>query len=165
MALKAPKNHVTWASRSDISVAVNKFRLLVDRTIILCHFQPKKVIFYVENTFKNHEKLGLFGLFCFYKKKQENSAVEKVIFYVGDSSNLGEFLSNSRDFSLKKLDFLENHAILKPIFQLKFIFFPKSGQKKGKIQLKICNILRGKKQPKVINYVEEGIFNVEFGLF
>ena len=37
--------------------------------------------------------------------------------------------------------------------------------KTGKIQLEICNILRGKKRAKVINYVGEGIFNVEFGLF
>ena len=39
---------------------------------------------------------------------------------------------------------------------------------KLKIHLKVskfCHILRGKKGPKVINDVGEGLFNVEFGLF
>ena len=39
---------------------------------------------------------------------------------------------------------------------------------KLKIRLKVskfCHILRGKKGPKVINDVEEGLFYVEFGLF
>ena len=46
-----------------------------------------------------------------------------------------------------------------------FNFRSKKARKKGKIQFKICNILRGKNRPKVIMDVEEGIFNVEFGLF
>ena len=45
---------------------------------------------------------------------------------------------------------------------------PKIGKNNLKNSLKLskfCNILRGKFKPKVINYVEEDIFNVEFGLF
>ena len=74
-------------------------------------------------------------------------------------------MANSRDFSLKKPDFWEIRAHFEAVFQMIFNFRSKKARKKGKIQLKICNILRGKKRAKVINYVEEGIFNVEFGLF
>ena len=76
-----------------------------------------------------------------------------------------EFLANPRDFSLKKLDFLEKQAFFEAVFQTNFNFEAKIALKTGKIQLEICNILRGKNMPKVIMDVEEGIFNVEFGLF
>ena len=48
---------------------------------------------------------------------------------------------------------------------MNFNFEAKIALKTGKIQLEIFNILRGKNMPKVIMDVEEGIFNVEFGLF
>ena len=114
---------------------------------------------------KKRQKSAISNTSCFYKKKQGYSAGKKVIFYVGKSLKMPVFWANSRDFSLNILDFLESHSFLELIFQLKFNFFQKIRSKKGKIQPKICNILRGKKRPKVINYVEEGIFNVEFGLF
>lgn len=125
----------------------------------------QKVIFYVGEILKKRQKSAISNTSCFYKKKQGNFTGKKVIFYVGKSLKMPVFWANSRDFLLKILDFLESHSILEPIFQLKFNFFYKIKSKMGKIQPKICNILRGKKQPKVINYVEEGIFNVEFGLF
>ena len=98
-------------------------------------------------------------------KKQEIYSSEKVIFYVGERLKSSEFLANSRDYSLKKPDFWETRAHFEAVFQMIFNFRSKKARKKGKIQFKICNILRGKKRAKVINYVEEGIFNVEFGLF
>lgn len=98
-------------------------------------------------------------------KKQQLSSSEKVIFYVGERLKSSEFLANSRDFSLKKLDFLEKQAFFEAVFQTNFNFEAKIALKTGKIQLEICNILRGKNRPKVIMDVEEGIFNVEFGLF
>lgn len=84
---------------------------------------------------------------------------------MGERLKSSEFLANSRDFSLKKLDFLEKQAFFEAVFQMIFNFRSKKARKKGKIQLKICNILRGRNMPKVIMDVEEGIFNVEFGLF
>lgn len=98
-------------------------------------------------------------------KKQSPLPYKKVIFYVGERKKSSKFLANSRDFSLKKPDFWEIRAHFEAVFQMIFNFRSKKARKKGKIQLKICNILRGKKRAKVINYVEEGIFNVEFGLF
>ena len=98
-------------------------------------------------------------------KKQSPLPYKKVIFYVGERLKSSEFLANSRDFSLKKLDFLEKQAFFEAVFQTNFNFEAKIALKTGKIQLEICNILRGRNMPKVIMDVEEGIFNVEFGLF
>lgn len=148
-------------TKNTSKITKNQFILLYYIYLqVLSNFQKSHIL-----RGKNLQKSRIFRLFCFYMKIQGNSADEKVIFYVGKASNSREFLSNSTDFSSKFPDFLENIAFLETDFQLKFNFFQKSGLKKGKIQLKICNILRGKKRLKVINYVEEGLFNVEFGLF
>ena len=77
-------------------------------------------------------------------KKQQIYSSEKVIFYVGERLKSSEFLANSRDFSLKKLDFLEKQAFFEAVFQTNFNFEAKIALKRAKFSSKFVIFCVGK---------------------